>query len=70
MAHIERKSELRRRRQRRAKLQKLKAKMAKTKTPHEAQQILQKIKHISPFWQPPATILPPAPATRTRAKKA
>lgn len=52
MSHIEKKTELKRRRQRREKLRKLKAKMAKAKTPHDGQVILQKIKNISPFWKP------------------
>ncbi|HMP01756.1 MAG TPA: hypothetical protein PKD86_07025 [Gemmatales bacterium] len=52
MSHIERKSELKRRRQRRAKLKKLKAKMSRAKTPGEAHAAQQKIKKISPLWQP------------------
>ena len=55
MSHIERKSELRRRRTRRAKLRKLRDKLAKAKTSQEAEAILSKIRRISPFWQPPAT---------------
>ncbi len=53
MAHIERKTELKRRRQRRAKLRKLKAKLTKAKGPHDVQHVMQKIRQISPFWQPP-----------------
>jgi len=53
MAHIERKTELKRRRKRRDKLRKLKAKLAKAKGPHDTQHVMQKIKQISPFWQPP-----------------
>ncbi|MCS6978218.1 MAG: hypothetical protein NZM31_14590 [Gemmatales bacterium] len=53
MAHVERKSELRRRRTRRAKIRKLRAKLAQAKNPTEAEQIIAKIKRISPFWSPP-----------------
>ena len=49
MAHIERKTELKRRRKRREKLHKLKAKLSRVKTPGEAAAIVQKIRHISPF---------------------
>jgi hypothetical protein len=54
MSHIERKSELKRKRTRREKIRKLRAKMARAKSPHDAQMIVQKIKLISPFWEPPA----------------
>jgi hypothetical protein len=53
MAHIERKTELKRRRARREKIRKLRAKIARAKSQHEADQIAQRIKRISPFWQPP-----------------
>jgi hypothetical protein len=53
MAHIERKTELKRRRKRKAKIRKLKAKLARAKNPHEQTQIQQRIKSISPFWTPP-----------------
>ncbi len=56
MSHVERKTELKRRRQRRAKVKKLKGKMAKAKNPHEASQIQHKIKKVSPFWEPPAPV--------------
>jgi len=49
MAHIERKSELKRRRKRREKLRHLKAKLAHAKTPAEVAGIMQKIRHVSPF---------------------
>ncbi len=49
MAHIERKSELHRRRKRREKLRHLKAKLATAKTPAEVAGLMQKIRHISPF---------------------
>jgi hypothetical protein len=50
MAHVERKCELRRRRARRAKIRKLRAKLEKAKNQAEVEQILAKIKKISPFW--------------------
>lgn len=50
MAHVERKSELRRRRARRAKIRKLREKLAQAKNQTEMEQILAKIKKISPFW--------------------
>jgi hypothetical protein len=52
MSHVERKTELRRKRKRRATLAKLKAKMAATKNPGDQQTILTKIKRISPLWKP------------------
>jgi hypothetical protein len=54
MSHIERKTELKRRRKRKEKVAKLKAKLARAKSNHESQQLIQKIKLISPFWQPAA----------------
>jgi hypothetical protein len=51
MAHIERKSELHRRRKRREKVRHLKAKLAAAKTPGEVAALMQKIRHISPFCQ-------------------
>jgi hypothetical protein len=53
MSHIERKTELKRRRKRQEKLGKLKAKLARAKNPGDTLAILQKIKRISPFWQQP-----------------
>ena len=50
MSHIERKSELRRRRQRRAKIRKLRGKAAEAKTPQELAAIVQKVKKISPLY--------------------
>lgn len=55
MAHVERKSELKRRRHRRQKLRKLRAKLSRAKNPSEAAAIQQKIKKISPLWQPTAS---------------
>jgi hypothetical protein len=52
MSHIERKTELKRRRHRRAKVRKLRERLAKAKTPQEIQAILQRIHKISPFWKP------------------
>jgi hypothetical protein len=52
MSYIERKVELRRRRKRRDKVAKLKAKLAAIKNPADQQAVLQKIKRISPFWEP------------------
>jgi hypothetical protein len=56
MSHIERKSELRRRRTRRDKIRKLRAKIARAKNQHEADLIVQRIKKISPFWTPPPKV--------------
>ncbi len=58
MAHVERKSELRRRRTRRAKIRKLRERLAKAKNQAEADQIIAKIKRISPFWSPPQQVPP------------
>jgi hypothetical protein len=72
MSHIERKSELNRRRQRREKVRKLRVKLSHAKNPTEAQAILNKIKVISPLWQVPAHQQVPAlpPATPpSRGKK-
>jgi Family of unknown function (DUF6800) len=70
MSHIERKSELKRRRHRRAKIKKLRAKLAKAKNPHEAQLVTQRIKKISPFWHLPGEAPAPAkPAARPAARK-
>ncbi|MBI1830758.1 MAG: hypothetical protein HYR84_04825 [Planctomycetes bacterium] len=55
---VEKKSELRRTRSRRAKLTKLKARLAKAKTNSERDQILKRIHRISPWWKQPQ----PAPA--------
>jgi hypothetical protein len=50
---VERKIELRRTRTRRAKLTKLKGKLAKAKTGGDKDVILKKIHRISPFWNEP-----------------
>jgi hypothetical protein len=49
MSHIERKTELKRRRKRRGKVRHLKAKLAKAKTSGETATLVQKIRRISPF---------------------
>jgi len=49
---VEKKSELRRTRSRRAKLVKLKARLAKAKSNSERDQILKRIHRISPWWKP------------------
>ena len=54
MSHIERKSELRRRRQRRAKIKKLRGRMDKAKNPSESHGLIAKIKRLNPFWEAPA----------------
>lgn len=54
---VERRSELNRRYQRKAKMNKLKAKLAKATTAkdnRERDKILAKIRVISPFWKEPA----------------
>ncbi|HKI34979.1 MAG TPA: DUF6800 family protein [Gemmataceae bacterium] len=51
---VERKTELKRRYQRKKKLTKLKKKLAAVKTGHDKEVILKKIHIISPFWQEPA----------------
>jgi len=52
MSYIERKSELKRKRKRRATVAKLKTKLASTKNPADQQAIITKIKKVSPFWAP------------------
>ena len=52
---VEKKTELRRTRSRRAKLTKLKGKLAKAKTNGDRDQILKKIHRISPWWVAPKT---------------
>jgi len=51
---VERKIELRRRRTRREKMRKLKAKLAAAKSGGEREQLLQKIRRLSPWWKEPA----------------
>jgi hypothetical protein len=50
---VERKIELRRRRTRREKMRKLKSKLAAAKTGGDREQILAKIRRLSPWWQEP-----------------
>lgn len=54
MAYIEKKSELKRKRQRRSKIRKLRQRMERAKTPGEAQTMLSRIKRLNPFWEQPA----------------
>jgi hypothetical protein len=51
---VERKIELRRRRHRREKLLKLKSKLATTKDPGKREEILRKIRVLSPWWKEPS----------------
>jgi hypothetical protein len=51
---VERKIELRRRRSRAKKMDKLKAKLAHAKDAKERDTLLAKIHRISPWWQAPA----------------
>jgi hypothetical protein len=51
---VERRTELNRRYHRKEKMRKLKAKLAKAKTPAEREAILAKIERISPWWKEPA----------------
>ena len=50
---VERKIELRRRRARREKMIKLKARLSAAKNPTERDQLVAKIKRISPWWNEP-----------------
>ncbi|MBI4403707.1 MAG: hypothetical protein HY537_06085 [Deltaproteobacteria bacterium] len=50
MAPLQRMNELRRRRKRRAKLLKLRARLAKAKNQDEIQKLIQKLKRVSPFY--------------------
>jgi hypothetical protein len=52
---VERKSELKRRQHRRKKMLKLKTKLAAAKDGRERDQILKKIRMLSPFWTEPST---------------
>jgi hypothetical protein len=51
---VERKSELKRRRHRREKMFKLKTRLATAKEGREREQILKKIRRLSPMWTEPA----------------
>jgi hypothetical protein len=51
---VERKSELKRRQHRRKKLFKLKARLAAAKDGRERDQVLKKIRLLSPWWREPA----------------
>jgi hypothetical protein len=52
---VERKKELKRRYHRKAKMTKLKARLALAKDPREKDLILQKIHILSPWWAEPVT---------------
>jgi hypothetical protein len=70
---VERKSELKRRYHRKAKLRKLKAKLAAAKDGGKKQEILKKIHVISPWWLPagaaPTHAAHAAPAHAGHAEK-
>ena len=51
---VERRIELDRRYRRKAKMKKLKAKLARTTAPADREKIVLKIRVMSPFWQEPA----------------
>ncbi len=68
MSHIERKTELKRKRQRKAKLAKLKKKMAQAKNPNEAGQLEAKIHRISPFWTPAGSASAAAPSKEKKSR--
>ena len=51
---VERRTELNRRYHRKQKLNKLKAKLANAKDQREKDKVLEKIRRISPWWQPAA----------------
>jgi len=51
---VERKKELRRRRHRREKMLKLKSRLGAAKDGREREQILKKIRRLSPLWSEPA----------------
>ena len=51
---VERRTELNRRYHRKQKLNKLKAKLANAKDQREKDKIIEKIRRISPWWQPQA----------------
>jgi hypothetical protein len=58
---VERRMELRRRYHRKAKMRKLKTRLAQAKTDGDRSKFLTKIKMLSPFWTPADAT--PAPAT-------
>jgi hypothetical protein len=51
---VERRTELNRRYHRKAKMRKLKAKLAKAKSSGEKETLLKKIHILSPWWEEPA----------------
>jgi hypothetical protein len=56
MSHIERKTELKRRRKRREKVHKLRRRLVQAKNPTEQAAIVAKIRILSPFWNPPEAV--------------
>lgn len=64
---VERRKELDHRYQRKKKMTKLKAKLAKAKDSRERELVLKKIHTISPFWEEPKA--EPAAAKPAKAKK-
>jgi hypothetical protein len=68
---VERRMELRRRYHRKAKLRKLKTRLAQAKTDGDRSKYLTKIKMLSPFWTPPnaAAAATPEPAAKTEKPK-
>lgn len=52
---VERKKELKRRHHRKAKIRKLKAKLAAATDSRQKEHIMYKIQRLSPFWQPEET---------------
>lgn len=65
---VERRSELNRRYHRKAKLRKLKTRLAQAKSEGDRTKYLTKIKMLSPFWVPPDAEGNPAPRAEKAAK--
>lgn len=66
---VERRQELRRRYHRKAKMRKLKTRLAQAKNESDRSKFLIKIKMLSPFWTPADAAKPAAPKAE-RAEKA
>ena len=65
---VERRMELRRRYHRKAKMRKLKTRLAQAKTDGDRSKFLTKIRMLSPFWTPPdANAAPRLPRRRSRS---
>jgi hypothetical protein len=70
---VERRTELNRRYHRKAKLRKLKTRLAQAKTEADRTKYLTKIKMLSPFWTPPAeggAVVAAKPAKAEKPKRA